>query len=788
MKKTLTIVAALLASSAYLEVNGQIQLGDERVVLANERRVNSEELEYSPVFYKDGIVFVTTRHESLIYEVKDKNANGVNIMSIFRSQRDEEGFLQAPTAFANELMTRVHEGPVAFDRTAGTIYFTRNEKEEKAPDGFKKLQIYSSTQGEGEVWDKITKLSFNNPTFNYLHPSLSTNEDLMYLASDIPGGYGGMDLYVVKKLGNEWGQPVNLGPSINTPGNEVFPFIAADGTLYFSSDGQSGFGGLDIFYANSFQDGEKWSDPVNLGTPFSSPSDDFGFIVDADNRNGYFSSDRKGGFGADDIYNFYIDYNQQPVAGASRSLDGLVIKDEDGNPMEGVAVSAVNFKEVSLSAGDDQLVKLLPGEGGVDNFILDVNSQGMGETMTTDATGKAGIAIGNGNYVVKIAKEGYLPQYVVVTPETDLSSLDIKLRRAVDCIAFQGRVLLQQFQSPVSGAEIHIVDVEGGDAITVYTDALGNYDYCLPCNRAYSVYATKNGVSSLPGVASTKDRPCAPGEKIVLDLFLGGAPVYAGMTIQLPNIYFNYDDATLRPDAYRDLDEVVGMLSNYPGMKLELASHTDARGVAIYNLDLSQRRSANVMKYLVSKGVVDSRLTPRGYGESQLRNRCTDGVACSEQEHQFNRRTEIKILEMNGGPDTTAMPSQPVAAAEPGNEQNPNDVALVGEPDADKGGQDVAAPEAQEENAPEVVRVKTVEAGKFEGSFAVIAGTFANYEFAVRRSNLLNDLGYKQTAIVKQDRNGLYAVWVNAFDKKASAFNLVKKLASQQFSAYVLKR
>lgn len=791
MKKTMIIAAALLASSVIWEAKGQIQLGDDRVVVANERRVNSDELEFSPVFYKDGIVFVTTRHESLIYDVKDKNANGVNIMSIFHSRRDEEGFLQEPVAFANELMERVHEGPLSFSSNASTIYFTRNEKEEKAPDGFKKLQVYSAKQGEGEIWEKITKLDFNNPNFNYLHPSVSVDEAVMYLASDVPGGYGGMDLYVVKKLGSDWGQLVNLGPTVNTPGNEVFPYVAADGTLYFSSDGHSGLGGLDIFFTNQFEGGEKWSYPINLGTPFSSPTDDFGFVVDMDNRNGYFSSDRKGGFGADDIYSFYIDSNLQPIAGG-RSLDDLVVKDENGNPMEGVSISAVNFKEVSLAAGDDQVVKLLPGDGGVDNFILDVDSKGMGNTKTTNADGTADIAIGNGSYVVKIAKDGYLPQYVVVAPGTDIKGLDIQLKRAADCIAFSGQVLMQQFQTPVSGAEIHIVDVESGESVTVYTDAAGNYDYCLPCNRAFTVYALKNGTTSLPGVASTMNRPCVPSEKIVLDLFLGGTPIYAGMTIQLPNIYFNFDDATLRPDAYRDLDEVVGMLANYPGMKLELASHTDARGVAVYNLDLSQRRSTSVLKYLVSKGGDTNRLTPRGYGESQLRNRCEDDVACTEQEHQYNRRTEIKILEM-GAPDATQPGSaQPIASTtDPadGIAENPNDFALAGQPDADKGGEEVAPIETPAPvEAPEVVRVKTTGAEKFEGGYAVIAGTFASKENAQRRLEVLNGLGYKQAAIVKQERNGLYAVWVNAFDKKTSAFNLVKKLATQQFRAYVLKR
>lgn len=756
------------------EVCGQIPLGDERIVLTNERRVNSDELEYSPVFYKDGIVFISTRHESLLYEVKDKNAGGINIMSIYWSQRDEEGFLQAPEVFSNELLTRMHEGPLTFDPTASTIYFTRNELVELAPDNLKKLQVYQAEKDSNEIWGNIQKLPFNNKDFNFLHPTVSANGDMMVIASDVPGGYGGMDLYLVKKTGNTWSQMVNLGPTINTPGNDVFPYLGADGALYFSSDGHGGYGNLDLFFTVLNKANQKWSTPVNLESPFNTSSDDFGFIVDRDNKNGYFSSDRKGGFGSDDIYGFYIEGNSQQPFASNRNLDSLVIKDASGNPMEGVTISAINFDEISLSSGDKQLVNLLPGDGGKDNFILDVNSGEMGQSANTGTDGKADLDLRRGGNVIKIAKDGYLPEYVVVTPETDLSKLDIKLRKAANCVALNGEVLYQSNQNFVSGAEIHIVDVESNEAIVIYSDRLGKFDYCLSCNRTFSIYAVRNGANSAPGIVSTKEIPCTPGEKINLTLYLGGATLYAGMTIQLPNIYFNFDDASLRPDAYRDLDEVVGMMNNYPGMKLELASHTDARGSTAYNLDLSKRRSASVLKYLTSKGVDGGRLVPWGYGEGQIRNRCTNGVACTEREHQYNRRTEVKILELNAPEEMDVMP-----IADNGGVGESTEESSPGEPDAGKGGEELVTPEA--------LPVRAADDFGNSGSFAVIAGTFANQDFAVRRSNLLNGLGYTETSIVKQSRNGLYAVLVNSFDTKTSAFGLVKKLANQQLSAYVLK-
>jgi outer membrane protein OmpA-like peptidoglycan-associated protein len=770
MKKGLLLIT--LCTAGWLSQSyGQIPLAAEKVVVANERRVNSEELEFSPVFFKDGIVFISTRFESVMMNVKDKNIGSKNIMSIYRSQRDTAGFLQEPVPLANELIFRLHEGPVAFDRTGETIYFTRNENLKEAPDGYKKLQIYAASFN-GEVWENVRKLPFNNADFNYCHPTISPGLDVMYIASDIPGGYGGMDIYSVEKKDGEWSELTNLGEEVNTSGNEVFPFIAADGTLYFASGGQGGYGNLDMFYSR--RRSGVWQKPVNLQLPFNTPADDFGFIVDRDNKNGYFSSDRKGGFGGDDIYGFYIEGEGRPVAGNGRGLEDMVVKDENGNPMEGAIVSAINLDQVSLSAGDDRVVKLLPAGEGNENFILDVNTYDLGDFGKTDASGKTDIPLAPGSYVVKITQKGYVPDYVVVTPETDLSALDVQLRRAVDCVPLSGSVLMGSARTPASGAAVQIVDVETREAVTVYSDEKGVFEYCVRCNRNFTVYATKNEVSSPPGIVSTRGVACGPDSNIDLPLFIYGSPLFAGMTIVLPNIYFNFDDAALRPDAYKDLDEVANMLREFPDMKLELASHTDARGGRDYNQKLSERRSASVWAYLTRQGIGGPRLTPMGYGESQIRNRCKDGVACPEEDHQYNRRTEIKILEL-GEPEQFTSGGEARAVADVGFDP------AAGEPDVGKGGQESISPQLADE-------LNDAGESSIGGAFAVVAGTFSNHDFAVRRAGLLMEMGYQDVHIVRQNSNGLYAVWVKTFDEKPEASSLVSELAAQQLESYVKKR
>ncbi len=773
-KNTTTLVALLAFLFAADNLIGQILLGDDRVVLTNERRINSDRLEYSPVFYKDGIVFVTTRDVNVLYDnIKDVRVGGIHLMSIFWSQRDEEGFLQEPVLFSDKILEKVHEGPMTFDREATTLYFSRNELKDYAPDKLLKMQVYQASKA-GETWGEAKKLPFNHTNYNFMHPTISANGDVMYLASDVPGGQGGFDIYMVQKTGESWGQLVNLGPSVNTPGNDVFPYVAADGALYFSSDGHGGRGGLDLYM--TMQTGQKWSTPENLGAPFNSEVDDFGFIVDSENKNGYFSSDRKGGYGTDDIYSFYVDGPTGSFADKNRNLDGLVVKDVDGNPMDGVTISAINFNEIGLAGDSSDLVRLLPGDGK-DNFIMDVNSAGMGESGVTGADGTAKVPLRRGSHVIKVEKEGYLPEYVVVTPETDISKLDIKMRKASNCVPLDGKLLVLGSNNPVAGAEVHIVDVESKEAIVVYSDNQGKFDYCLPCNRTFSIYAVRNGANSAPAIASTKETPCTAGASIPVTLYLGGSPLYAGMTIQLPNIYFNFDDATLRPDAYPELNEVVAMLKAYPSMKLELASHTDARGGGAYNQDLSNRRSKSVYKYLTSKGVNGSRLVPRGYGESQLRNRCKSGVACSEREHQYNRRTEVKILEL-GEPGEGATSSQLIAENSDSNSE---------QPDSNKGTGDADGNDVGSENNGTTVPVSNSSNYNLK-SYTVVAGTFANQDNANRRYNLLNSLGYDGTTIVKQERSGLYALYVSTFDTKSEAFGLVKKLAQKQLSAYVLRQ
>ena len=273
------------------------------VILKNATKVNTGDLEFSPVFYQNGIVYVSSRYKSGAIDKKI----GETFFELFYSELDRNGTPLDPQDFSVNVNSQVHEGPVAFNRQGNLIYFTRNNMKKgvrKADSqGVTRLKIYEASKGAFD-WEEVHELPFNNDEYSTCHPALSADGRRLYFTSDMPGGYGGFDLYFVERRGGTWSMPINLGPEINTPQNEVFPYIHESGTLFFSSTGHSGYGGLDIFMIDI--SGQTWSQVSNLGKPFNSERDDLGFILAPDGKYGFLTSDRTGGYGKDDIYRFEL--------------------------------------------------------------------------------------------------------------------------------------------------------------------------------------------------------------------------------------------------------------------------------------------------------------------------------------------------------------------------------------------------------------------------------------------------------------------------------------------------
>lgn len=277
-----------------------------RYEVTDMAQINAKERDYSPCYADrryDELYFVSTRPGGTGDKL-DGNL-GENFADIFDTKADKNGKWSAPVPIAAPINTTDNEGPMCFTHDFKTIYFTRcGVVKNKGVH----CQIWMSER-KGNTWGDPVMLPFQNDSTTYAYPALTSDDQEMIFSSDMAGGQGKMDLYVshYDKKAKQWGTPVNLGPDINTPGNDVFPFIHQDGTLYYSSDGLPGFGGLDIFKCTKIPNQtDKWNKPENMQYPINSEADDFGIIFEGAKERGYFSSNRAGGKGKDDIYSFNL--------------------------------------------------------------------------------------------------------------------------------------------------------------------------------------------------------------------------------------------------------------------------------------------------------------------------------------------------------------------------------------------------------------------------------------------------------------------------------------------------
>ena len=257
--------------------------------------------EFSPVFYKGGIVFCSDQSGNSLVSYKD---NQNRIFKIFFVTKKGRSGWTHPEILAKEITTAFNDGPATFNENGNIMYYSRNNSIENSmrniTDTTNKLGIYSAELIDGK-WTNIKPFTYNNPLYSFCTPALTPDGERIYFSSDMPGGIGGMDLYYCDRRNNDWDRPVNLGPVVNTTKNESFPFACKYGRLYFASDGRKGFGGKDLFYTQEING--EWINPVHLDSAINSTSDDFGIVVDSTFENGYFSTNRRK---TDDIFSFSL--------------------------------------------------------------------------------------------------------------------------------------------------------------------------------------------------------------------------------------------------------------------------------------------------------------------------------------------------------------------------------------------------------------------------------------------------------------------------------------------------
>jgi len=783
-KFSLLLLTAFFSANAWAQT--ELPTTDEqKVFVTNEATINTENLEYSPAFYEDGIVFISSKATSKKFKIKDRRINK-NIMSIFLAKRSESGLLQVPTPFAKELMTTVHEGPVTFDRTADFLFFTRNNvrkgQRKKAKDGIVKLQIFSAEKVR-DTWSNVKALPFNDKESNTCHPAISVEGDLLYFSSDRAGGHGGMDIWVSRRLADEWGEPVNLGPEVNTEGEEVFPFVHADGTVYFASNTHVGFGGLDVFSTKKI--GDSWAKPENLNPPFNSENDDFGFIIDRDKKNGYFSSNRTGGFGEDDIFSFYVngDLDGENSTPRTEHTLSLVISDfESAEMIEGAQITHASLDDLSIAqaiAGqsEDGLAATLSDSDK--ELLVRVPLEENGTVGTSDNWGKYPVTILNGKHIFIIEKEGYQKRQVILDTKEAGEELFVSLEKLGSESSSTGTNIAVSSttttgpdgativtKTSADGSVITTTTKTNGDVVTNTKFTNGDYSTITSKPDGVTIIALSNpdGTVTTTTIAPDGTEASVTSAPSFVDNGSSGngnfpSRITEGTVFQLPNIYYNFNDASIRPDATYDLEALASFLNQYQDIEIELSSHTDSRGGTRYNKRLSQKRAESAVRYLVNQGISSNRMTAVGYGESELRNRCSDGVDCSEDEHQFNRRTQVRITKMANDINIQFINSE-------------SSIADSGSGSINNGYNGGGS-------------VSTSSSDSYEGDYRVVAGIYSVYDNAETKVARLNKLGYNEAQIVNMDGSEKYMILVKTCSDKAEAKQIVKELKKNKIRSFV---
>lgn len=519
-----------------------------QIINTNSGNYNIKNLEINTEFQDFGTTFLPNSNKIVYSSSRDSLSltnriskwNEGTFYNLFIAEVDTNTLeLNRISKLDNSINTKFHESNAVFSKDANTIYFTRNnyikKKYETSSDKYNKLKILKATRkNSNSKWENIVELPFNSNEYSTAHPALSPDGKKLFFASDRPGSLKSNDKltsdiwYVNIDENGGFSEPINF-KSVNTIGNDLFPFISENGDFYYSSNGNLGLGGLDIYKVTIDDKGFPTKEIVNLGTPINSSYDDFAFIVNDSLGSGYFSSNRKSGKGLDDIY---------------------------------------SFKQIKKQ----------------------------------------------------------------------------------DCIVtITGVVTNKETNNLASFVKLNLFDRNNNNIKTTTTKEDGSYSFLVECDEMYSIKADDDfNISEkfffTPKFTSTLEKPLSlsySNDNKSLNVKVGDD---LKDKLNLNMIYFDLNKHNIKPESEFELQKVVNYLKANPDVNIDIRSHTDSRSSDSYNLKLSNKRADKTKSYLVRKGINADRITAKGYGESRLLNKCSNGVECTEDQHNLNRRSEFIIL------------------------------------------------------------------------------------------------------------------------------------------------
>ncbi len=523
--------------------------------------INSPQTDFASAFYKNGILFVSGRKNNTS-KIADKKT-GDYYFDMYFSEKKGDKFLPAKP-FYQPFNTKYHEGPASFSRNKHFIFFTRNKGRTNL-DGKSELNIYSSRYGK-DGWEKPELFLFSNYNFSIAHPFLSPNGKRFFFISNREGGYGGTDIYYCQKMGFRWSNPINLGPLVNTPNNEMFPYMSDDNTLYFSSDGHIGYGGLDIF-KTTFEH-NTWSFPANLGTPFNSAKDDFSYIISQKKSYGLFSSNRQGN---DDIFMF------KPNPNAICLLNGIIINKETKEGLADVTIQLIS-------------------KTSKENYTKS-NAKGCFSFQIFKNTG----------YSLMISKPGFKTKRVLYFPQAggEGRKLTIKMeptpwKQLTACITNKAN------GQGIKKAEVELINTIYNISKTSITDKYGEFTLNIDPTKRYTIIIRK------PEYFTKIIRNFKYNENKFENFEI--EKYNKKRTINLNNIKFKKGEYLLSEGNKKELNSIVDMLNNNPNIIINIIGNTkEDLGKKSNNL-LCEKRAIQAAKYILSKDITSNRVNIKSGG------------------------------------------------------------------------------------------------------------------------------------------------------------------------------
>ncbi len=571
--------------------------------ISNQELINSSESEFGLGFFNNELVFSSQRLTNDYSSIHGRTNQGYS--DLYSAHFDTVyNMYTSPERLRGHINTQLfNEGTFSYNTKYNTAYFSQCEKDPEL------CRILKSTY-EKNKWQTPEVVTVGDEKYNYAHPCLTADGKTMYFVSDMPGGFGGKDIWKASVLrGGKLGTPVHLGEEINTPKDEMFPAIIADSILLFASEGHIGMGGLDIFYSKI--SGDIYDQPKNLGAPINSSSDDFSILLNRDLKGGYFCSNRNDESNSDDIYAFY---------------HNIFLTDISGQIVDSIA---------ALPLAD---VKIVYSTNGINKKIVYSDSKGY---FTVPNTAHASCSE---KHELSLTKTGFLTKKLTVPCSAEKSYL-ITMSDNSGEHSLAGIVSDKSSLDKIEGVKITIKSLKGITDST-YTKADGSYFFeHIPSNDYLIVRASKIDYlkDSKTFISPENTGKVVMSTKTNFDTNFELYPILLEVEFTINDIYYEFDSANLLSESKSSLHKLVNLLDENPQLQIKINSHTDSRGTNSYNLDLSNRRGASVVSYLIQAGISPRRLISQGFGESQL----AIVNAATEEEHQKNRRTTFEIIGTN---------------------------------------------------------------------------------------------------------------------------------------------